>query len=146
MDLLNSLSAIEKKKIRNAVEGQLEKYRICKSIFFEREVSITPSYETRYHGPTNQTSDQTASAAIYNVDEQQKRIDFCERIEQAVNRLPSIERFLITERYMSNDSDYISDLKMYSFLFNPPISQVTYAKIRDRAMFKLALLLRILTR
>lgn len=143
MKLLKSLSTTEKMKIRKAVEVELEKYRFCKSFFVEKEVSITTSYDPRYHGQTNTTTDQTASAAIHNVDDQRKRTAFCKRIDHAVNRLPEKERFLITERYMSAESDYISDMMMYCFKFNPPISHPTYGKIKDRAMYKLVLILGI---
>jgi ArpU family phage transcriptional regulator len=139
--LFKSLTTAEKVKIRKKVETAFEKYRIYCSSFEEVEANITTSYEQRYHGPTNKTSDQTASAAIYNVEEQRKRNTFCRRVEQAVTRLPEIEKFLITERYMSVDSDYISDMTVYCFKFNPPISHPTYGKIKDRAMYKIALCL-----
>lgn len=138
------LPELDRKKTQKAVEDALAKYRIFKYLTFEeREVSTTPSYEERLHGETNTTSDQTADVATYNVYEQQKRKAYCERIERAVKRLPRMERFLIEERYMSQDAEYITDQHVYNFVFQPPISQPKYAAIRWRAFYKLALDLKI---
>lgn len=73
-------------------------------------------------------------------DEQQQII---QRIERAVNNLPNQERELISVRYMQLDSDYITDYEVYNYLLETPISPVTYALIRDRAVMKLALSLNI---
>lgn len=138
------LPELDRKKTQSEVEAALEKYRLFKYLTFEeREASITASSTPRYHGATNQTSDQTASIALYNVDEQEKRKQFCERIERAVSRLPKMERFLIEERYMCDDSEYITDFNVYCFKFQPPISATTYSKIRWKAFYRLALNLNI---
>jgi len=138
------LPEIDQKATQQKVEEELEKYRLCKYLSFEeREASITASTEIRYHGPTNQTGDQTGSIAIYNVDQDKFRKDFCQRVERAVNRLPKMERFLIEERYMSVDSEYITDFNVYAFKFQPPISHVTYGKIRWKAFYRLALNLNV---
>jgi ArpU family phage transcriptional regulator len=122
----------------------LEKYRIYKNLTFdERQASITAGYNERLHGPTNETSDQTAQIALYNAEQQEKRKSYCERVERAVKRLPPMERFLIEERYMTADSDYITDHNVYAFKFQPPISANTYVKIRWKAFYKLALNLNI---
>lgn len=144
MDILKALSTAQKRSIKKAVEKQLSLYRFYKTtVFIGREASITASYDPRFHGQTNTTSDQTASAAIHNADEQQRRAAFCERMELAIERLPSMEKFLIQGRYTSSDSQYMSDMKMYSFEFDPPISHVTFNKIRISAMVKLALFMDI---
>lgn len=138
------LPELDRKATQAKVEENLERYRLFKYLTFEeREASITASSEVRYHGPTNQTIDQTATIAIYNADEQEKRKAFCERIERAVKRLPPMERFLIEARYMSDDSDYLTDHSVYCFKFQPPISPPTYAKIRWKAFYRLALNLNI---
>jgi ArpU family phage transcriptional regulator len=138
------LPELDRKRTQKAVEAALEKYRIFKYLTFEeREASITSSPEPRYHGPTNVTSDQTANVAIHNVDAQAARKSYCERVERAVKRLPRMERFLIEERYMSEDAQYLTDHNVYCFKFQPPISAVTYANIRWRAFYKLALNLNI---
>ncbi|WP_284037447.1 ArpU family phage packaging/lysis transcriptional regulator [Neobacillus sp. 114] len=138
------LPELDRKATQEKVEEYLAKYRLFKYLEFEeREASITASSTPRYHGATNVTSDQTGSIAIYNVDEQQKRKQFCERIEWAVKRLPKMERFLIEERYMSEDAEYLTDFNVYCFKFQPPISHVTYGNIRWKAFYKLALNLNI---
>lgn len=138
------LPELDRKGTQAAVESALERFRLFKYLTFEeREASITASTEPRYHGPTNQTSDQTGDIAIHNADLQQQRKSYCERIERAVNRLPKMEKFLIEIRYMTEDSDYLTDYKVYCFKFQPPISERTYAKIRWKAFYKLALNLNI---
>lgn len=138
------LPELDRKATQAAVESALERYRLFKYLTFEeRESSVTASPDVRYHGPTNQTGDQTGSIAIYNADQQKLRKDYCERIERAVSRLPKMERFLIEERYMSEDAEYLTDYKVYCFAFQPPISERTYVKIRWKAFYKLALNLNI---
>ncbi|MEN1985212.1 ArpU family phage packaging/lysis transcriptional regulator [Paenibacillus hubeiensis] len=138
------LPDIDSKATSEAVESALEKYRIYKYMMFEsREASITPGYTERFHGPTNQTSDQTASIAIYNADQEEYRSNYCERVERAVKRLPRMERFLIEERYMTNEYKYLTDQKVYLFTFQPPISAPKYIDIRKSAFLNLALILRI---
>lgn len=138
------LPELDRKATQQAVESALEKYRLFKYLTFEeREASITASSEVRYHGPTNQTSDQTGDIAIHNADIQRQRKHYCERIERAVSRLPKMERFLIEERYMSQDADYLTDFNVYCHKFQPPISHVTYGKIRWKAFYRLALNLNI---
>lgn len=138
------LPEIDRKETQQAVEDALEKYRLFKYLSFEeREASTTASAEIRYHGPTNETSDQTGSIAAYNVDQGEMRKDFCFRVERAVNRLPKMERFLIEERYMTNEAEYLTDYNVYCFKFQPPISAMTYSKIRWKAFYRLALNLNI---
>lgn len=138
------LMELNKKETQKAVEAALEKYRLFKYLAFEeKEAAITSGTEIRYHGRTNQISDQTGDVAISNVDQQEYRRSYCERIERAVERLPKMERFLIEERYMSEDGDYVTDLQVYYFKFEPPISPSTYSKIRWKAFYKLALSLNI---
>ena len=138
------LPELDRKATQQAVESALEKYRIFKYLTFdEREASITASSEARYHGPTNQTSDQTGDIAIHNADIQRQRKGYCDRMERAVSRLPKMERFLIEERYMCQDADYLTDFNVYCHKFQPPISHVTYGKIRWKAFYRLALNLNI---
>ncbi|EIT85933.1 phage transcriptional regulator, ArpU family protein [Fictibacillus macauensis ZFHKF-1] len=134
------LPELDRRATQRAVESALERYRLYKFVLFEeREAAITASSEVRYHGPTNQTSDQTGDIATYNVNEQQLRTNFVDRVERAVNRLPKMERFLIEERYMCSEAEYLTDMNVYCHKFQPPISHVTYAKIRWKAFYRLAL-------
>jgi len=138
------LPALDRKATQEAVERDLETYRLYKYLTYEeREASITSTFDDIGGGRANTISDQTGSIAIHNVDEQQRRRRYCERIERAVKRLPPMERFLIEERYMADDSEYITDYNVYCFKFQPPISATTYDKIRWKAFYKLALNLNI---
>lgn len=131
------LPELDPDKTKQEVEEVFEKYRLFKTITFEeREASTTAGYNERFHGPTNATSDQTAEIAIHNVFVPQMRQSFCERVERAVNKLYPKERLLITERYMKDEK--VTDLKMYTYIFNPPISRDTYVKIRWTAFYSLA--------
>ncbi|MDN4525337.1 ArpU family phage packaging/lysis transcriptional regulator [Fictibacillus fluitans] len=140
------LPELDRAATQAAVESALERYRLYKYVLFEeREASITASSEVRNHGPTNETSDQTGDIAIYNVNEQQERKRFIDRMERAVNRLPKMEQFLIKERYMCPEAEYLTDFNVYCHKFQPPISHPTYAKIRWKAFYRLALNLNIAT-
>ncbi|AOZ91581.1 ArpU family phage packaging/lysis transcriptional regulator [Paenibacillus crassostreae] len=137
---MSFLPEIDRKRTQAAVEAAMEKYRMFKFLSFEeREAGITAGYNERFHGPTNETSDQTASIAIYNVDNVTYRKEYCERVERVVKRMPRLERFLIEERYMTTEHDYITDQHVYCFVFQPPISEGKYSKIRWKAFYKLAL-------
>ncbi|GIO10211.1 ArpU family transcriptional regulator [Brevibacillus reuszeri] len=144
MQQLDFLPELDRKKTQKAVESALSKYRLYKYLSFEeREASVTASYEGREGGRSNMTSDQTGSIAVHNIDSQVERKTYCERVERAVNRLPRMEKFLIQERYMSQDSEYITDYSVYCHKFNPPISEGTYGKIRWKAFYKIALSMNI---
>ncbi|MGF9821425.1 ArpU family phage packaging/lysis transcriptional regulator [Brevibacillus agri] len=143
MKIIDSISPSEMKKIRSAVEAAMEKYRMYKYLMFDERVTrVTASYEPFVHSKTNQKSDQTAAIATHNVDGHTEREAYCNLIERAVAQLPEKERFLITKRYL--EDDYVLDYQVHSFLFDPPISEFTYYKIKNRAMYKLALMLGLL--
>ena len=138
------LPELDRKATQKEVEAALEKYRIFKYVYFdEREANITSTLDDVGGGRSNVISDQTGNIAVHNVDEKEKRRRYCEHIERAVKRLSKMERFLIEERYMSMESEYISDYNVYCFKFQPPISHVTYYKIRWKAFYKLALNLNV---
>ncbi|TDL50911.1 hypothetical protein E2R60_20395 [Paenibacillus dendritiformis] len=59
----------------------------------------------------------------------------CKAIDEVVANLDPDEQLLIRERYMKRER--ITDTQVYSFAFSPPISAVTYMKIRHRAFEKL---------
>ncbi|ASS69042.1 transcriptional regulator [Paenibacillus sp. RUD330] len=136
------LPELDRKKTQAAVEAALEKYRIFKFITFEeREASTTAGYSDMPRSYTGTTTDQTASIAIHNVDLPAQRRAFCERVERTVKRLHPKQRLLIEEKYMNED--YVLDYQVYKFKFNPPISEMTYSRIRWRAFYQLALALDI---
>ncbi|MBB3132174.1 ArpU family phage transcriptional regulator [Paenibacillus rhizosphaerae] len=136
---MSFLPEIDRKRTQEAVESILERYRMYKYLSFEeREASTTSSISDVPRSFTGTTSDQTANIAIYNVDTPAKQRNFCERVERAVKRMPRMEAFLIQERYMTMEHDYITDQHVYNHVFQPPISEGKYSKIRWKAFYKLA--------
>ncbi|MNW36172.1 hypothetical protein D3C74_131810 [compost metagenome] len=137
MGQMSFLPEIDRKGTQAAVEDALERYRMYKFLIHdEREASMTASYSDMPRG--GGLSDQTASIAIHNVDKQAKRREYCERIERKVKFMPRMERFLIEERYMTKEHDYITDQHVYNHVFQPPISEGKFSKIRWKAFYKLA--------
>ncbi|MCC2250511.1 transcriptional regulator [Virgibacillus sp. AGTR] len=137
------LPELDRKQTQKAVEAALEKYRIYKYLTFERESSTTSHIDDVGGGRSNIPGDQTGSIAVHNVSEQERIRKYCDRIERSVRRLPKMERFLIEERYLKEDAEYITDINVYCFKFQPPISAMTYSKLRWKAFYKLALNLNI---
>ncbi|QJT71681.1 ArpU family transcriptional regulator [Psychrobacillus phage Spoks] len=138
------LPELDRKVTQAAVERELERYRLFKYLSFEeREVTITSHMDDIGGGTSNITSDQTGNVAVSNAVEQEVRRKYCDRVERAVRRLPPMERFLIETRYLADDAEYLTDMKVYCFKFQPPISATTYDKIRWKAFYKLALDLNI---
>ncbi|MGN7286933.1 ArpU family phage packaging/lysis transcriptional regulator [Shouchella rhizosphaerae] len=138
---LFELPELDRRKTKEAVEEALNKYRMYKYLAFEeREVSTTSSLK-EIIVKTSGTSDQTANAAIYNADAKAYQKRYCDRIEKAVRRLPQMEQFLIEKRYMDREADYMTDLKMYTTVFQPPIGHKFYYKLQWKAFYKLALAL-----
>lgn len=138
------LPELDRKETQKAVESALAKYRIFKFISFdEKEAVVTSHIDEIGGGKSNLPGDQTAGIAINNADQQEHRRRYCFRVERAVKRLPKMERFLIEERYMSEESEYLTDYNVYCFKFQPPISAMTYASIRWKAFYKIALNLNI---
>lgn len=138
------LPALDRQETQKKVESALANYRLFKYIEYEdREANTTSTYDEIGGGRANTISDQTGNIAMHNIDEREFRRQHCERIERAVKRLPKMERFLIEERYMSEEAEYITDYNVYCFKFQPPISERTYSKIRWKAFYKMALNLNI---
>ncbi|WP_010498590.1 ArpU family phage packaging/lysis transcriptional regulator [Paenibacillus elgii] len=135
------LPELDRRRTQKAVEQAMETYRLYKYLTADegREAKITASYELREGGSSGKISDQTADIAIHNVDSKEAKRKYCEWVERNVARLPSMERFLIRERYICEDADYITDYHVYNFRFQPPIGSKKYDKIRWRAFYKLAL-------
>lgn len=134
-------SDLDGKRTQEAVEAALEEYIVCKYLAFdEREANTVAKWSDMPKGFTGITTDQTASIAIHNVDEPARRRAYCERIERAVRGLPRKERKLVSERYLSDEYD--SDFQYYE-LSESRMSSMTFAKIREKAFYMLALKLDI---
>jgi ArpU family phage transcriptional regulator len=116
-----------------SVEAEFERYRIYKFLDFEeREPTLTAAYGPRYGSP-GLTGDQTGEIAIGNVDEIERRRQFCERIERDVSRLDSKERELIEIRYMRDG--YMIDRDASRMM---QVGKNRFIEIRRRSFEKLA--------
>ncbi|MED0671743.1 ArpU family phage packaging/lysis transcriptional regulator [Aneurinibacillus aneurinilyticus] len=136
---MSFLPKINRKATQDKVEHALETARVYKCIGFERrEVKNTPSYEPRFHGQTNATSDQVGDNASWNIDEEKRIRALTERVERAVKRLPKRQRQIIEKRYLEDEDvfDYIvcSELGM---------SESTYGRQKARAVYTLAFMLKL---
>lgn len=60
-----------------------------------------------------------------------------------MEELPYFEKHLITEKYLSVECEYLKEETVCKMLCDPPISKTIYQKYRNRAFYKLALLVGI---
>ncbi|MED0737818.1 ArpU family phage packaging/lysis transcriptional regulator, partial [Aneurinibacillus thermoaerophilus] len=130
---------IDRKATQDNVEHALETARVYKRIGFERrEVKNTPSYEPRFHGQTNATSDQVGDNAAWNVDAEERIKELTERVERAVNRLPKRQREIIQKRYLEEEDvfDYIVCQEL-------GMSESTYGRQKAKAVYQLAFMLNL---
>lgn len=142
MRVIDKLPVVVKREIKTKIEEELDRYRMWKFITFQdREAATTATWSETPKGYTGTVSDQTGNIAVYNVDELERRHRFCERMEKAVSRLPRRERQILQDRYMQREP--VFDYVVFNQLLVPPLSEVTYYKIKNRAMTMLALSLNI---
>lgn len=111
------------------------KYKYYTLFMSDYNINTTSKIDEIGGGRSNQTSDQTANAAIKIADKKQEAKEFVEKIERAVEQLPDIERDIIKLRYMSRNHNYINDYTIYEVKI--PMSDKTYRKIRNQAFEKL---------
>ncbi|MFY0545470.1 ArpU family phage packaging/lysis transcriptional regulator [Brevibacillus sp. H7] len=136
---LSFLPKIDRKETQRRVEEALETARIYKQIgFVRRENSNTPSYEPRFHGATNKTSAPTESCATWNAGKEEHLRNLTERVERAVGRLDKKERELIQKRYLTE-----ADALDYIVCGEIGMSKRTYERVKGRAFYKLAFMLRL---
>ena len=139
MQLTFKLPEIDRNATRSAVESELEKYQMYLLMDAEEyEPKITSSFKLVPSAPSNQFHSSTEETAIKRLDLEKKRKDFLLRVQRAVNRLAYQERSLIVKRYLSNDDVY--DYEVYNEL---GFSERKYYRIKARAFYKLAFILRI---
>ena len=133
-----ALMEINREETRHNVERELERARIYKQVgFVRRETQQTPSYEPRYHGSTNTTSNQIENVAIYNVDTEARLRQAYDRVNAALRGLSHTERDIITMRYMEED---VLDFDVYNQL---ALSERSYYRRKSRALYKLAFAMRL---
>lgn len=90
--------------------------------------------------PPNNSLDSKFSAvekaAIKNIDEQIKREKFFKRLSKALNQLTTVERQLITSKYLKTDP-----LFNYEIVWEMNISESKFYRLRNRALYRLAFLM-----
>ena|SRR5690625_2552640 len=131
-----------KDSLKTKIEYIFKQYRKHKyyTLFMsDVNVSITSHIDEIGGGRSNQTSDQTANAAVKLADKKQEAREYVDKVEQAVEQLPDIEKELIQQRYMSRNHDYITDYTVYETKLY--VSAPHYHKIRNRAFKKLIVVL-----
>lgn len=139
MQLTFELPEIDREATRNAVESILDKYRMYLLMDPEdNEPKITSTFKLVPSAPSNQFHSSTEDTAIKKIDQEKKRKDFISRIQRAVNRLAYQERSIIINRYFKEDD--IFDYEVYNQL---GFSERKYYRIKARAFYKLALILKI---
>lgn len=139
MQMSFRLPAIDKDATRDAVEKELEKYRMYLLMEpEENEPKITSQFKLVPSAPSNLFKSTTEDTAIKKIDQERKRQDFINKIQRAVNRLAYQERSIIIKRYLTEDEYY--DYEVYNEL---GYSERKYYRLKSRAFYKLALILRI---
>ncbi|MEC2554177.1 ArpU family phage packaging/lysis transcriptional regulator, partial [Bacillus tropicus] len=107
---------------------------------------VTPSYEIRYHGPTNDVGKPLEDVAMANIqqnerEEWMKTMSF--RIDQFLNRLGNsnagrIQRDIISKRYLEEED--VCDYMIYNEI---GMTERTYRRWKSRAFYNLAFALRL---
>ncbi|WP_156290771.1 ArpU family phage packaging/lysis transcriptional regulator [Oceanobacillus salinisoli] len=139
MQITFKLPEIDREATRAAVESELEKYKMYLLMDPEdNEPKITSSLKLVPSKPNNQFHSSTEETAIKKLDQEKKRRDFINKIQKSVNRLAYQERSIIINRYLKEDDIY--DYEVYNEL---GFSERKYYRIKSRAFYKLAFILRI---
>ncbi|MDA1774833.1 ArpU family transcriptional regulator [Bacillus cereus] len=129
------------------LEGVLENVRLYRQFGMMREeMKVTPSYEIRYHGPTNDVGKPLEDVAMANIqqnerEEWMKKMSF--RIDQFLNRLGNsnagrIQRDIISKRYLEEED--VCDYMIYNEI---GMTERTYRRWKSRAFYNLAFALRL---
>lgn len=147
MNQLTFLSKIDRTATQEKLEGLLEEVRIYKQFGMVREeMKVTPSYEVRYHGPTNTVGNPLEDVALENIKRSEreqylKNMSF--RIDQFLSRLGNgragkIQRDIINKRYLEEED--ICDYMIYNEI---GMAERTYRRWKSRAFYNLAFALRL---
>ncbi|WP_245835694.1 ArpU family phage packaging/lysis transcriptional regulator [Virgibacillus ndiopensis] len=139
MQMTFNLPEIERVATRNKVESVLDKYKMYLLMDpSELEPNVTSSFRLVPAAPNNQFHSSTEETAIKRMDQEKQRKEFLKKIQKSVNRLNYQERSIIINRYLKDDDVY--DYEVYNEL---GYSERKYYRIKARAFYKLAFILRI---
>ena len=147
MTQLTFLSKIDRAETQGKLESLLEEVRIYKQFGMVREeMKVTPSYEVRYHGPTNTVGKPLEDVVLENIKRSEreqylKNMSF--RINQFLNRLGNgragkIQRDIINKRYLEEED--MCDYMIYNEI---GMAERTYRRWKSRAFYNLAFALRL---
>ncbi|MED2761595.1 ArpU family phage packaging/lysis transcriptional regulator [Bacillus thuringiensis] len=144
---LSFLPEIDRAATQKKLEGVLESVRLYRQFGMMREeMKVTPSYEIRYHGPTNDVGKPLEDVAMANI-QQSKREEWIKQtsfqIEQFLSRLGKgragkDQRNIIIKRYLENED--VCDYMVYNEI---GMSERTYRRVKARVFYKLAFALRL---
>lgn len=136
---ISFLPEIDRKETQKKVEEVLESVRIYKQIgFIRREMKTTPAYTPRYHGQTYDVGSPAEDTALWNVEHEQEIENLEMNLDRALLRLSRIEREVIQKRYLEEEGFY--DYMIHDEL---GMSARTYGRVKSRAFYKLAFMLRL---
>lgn len=136
---ISFLPEIDRKETQKKVEEVLESIRIYKQIgFIRREMKTTPAYTPRYHGQTYDVGSPAEDTALWNVEHEQEIENLEMNLDRALLRLSRIEREVIQKRYLEEEGSY--DYIVHDEL---GMSARTYGRVKSRAFYKLAFMLRL---
>ncbi|RVU62446.1 ArpU family transcriptional regulator [Bacillus thuringiensis] len=144
---LSFLPKIDRAATQKKLEGVLENVRLYRQFGMMREeMKVTPSYEIRYHGPTNDVGKPLEDVAMANIQQSEreewiKKTSF--RIDQFLSRLGNgragkDQRNIIIKRYLEDED--VCDYMVYNEL---GMSERTYRRVKARVFYKLAFALRL---
>ncbi|PHC03866.1 ArpU family transcriptional regulator [Bacillus toyonensis] len=144
---LSFLPKIDRAATQKKLEGVLENVRLYRQFGMMREeMKVTPSYEIRYHGPTNDVGKPLEDVAMANIQQSEreewiKKMSF--RIDQFLNRLGNgrageDQRNIIIKRYLEDED--VCDYMVYNEI---GMSERTYRRVKARVFYKLAFALRL---
>ncbi|MDX8291439.1 ArpU family phage packaging/lysis transcriptional regulator [Metabacillus indicus] len=134
-----TLPEINREETKKRVEEALEKYRILLLQTFEEELpKLTANYSFLPPSKSNVNYSNTENIAVKKADYDRHRKQFLAQIHKAVNRLSQQERSIIINRYMSLEEAY--DYEIYNQI---GMSERKYYRVKTRAFYKLALILKI---
>ncbi|HDR7412283.1 TPA: ArpU family transcriptional regulator [Bacillus toyonensis] len=144
---LSFLPKIDRAATQKKLEGVLENVRLYRQFGMMREeMKVTPSYEIRYHGPTNDVGKPLEDVAMANIQQSEreewiKKMSF--RIDQFLNRLGNsnagrIQRDIISKRYLEEED--VCDYMIYNEI---GMTERTYRRWKSRAFYNLAFALRL---
>ncbi len=144
---LSFLPKIDRAATQKKLEGVLESVRLYRQFGMMREeMKVTPSYEIRYHGPTNDVGKPLEDVAMANIQQSKqeewiKQTSF--RIDQFLSRLGKgragkDQRNIIIKRYFEDED--VCDYMVYNEI---GMSERTYRRVKARVFYKLAFALRL---